>query len=95
MKTMDLMTINDDIKVKEPNSTDSLCHQVHFFTSNFCSKNNLSDQSSCLKECHRTQNLLHTLLQHWDVFDYKKEIIPSEPTETQTIGLYYFIDSLT
>ena len=63
---------------KCPNSADSKHHDVHIAERSAYLKSKFKiDQNPLWKKSDRKQRLLKILLQHWDVFDYYNERIPS------------------
>ena len=72
----------DTINNRHQHSADSKHHDVPIAERSAYLKSKLKiDQNPLLEEGDRKQRLLKILLQHWDVFDYYNERIPSARTD--------------
>ena len=72
------------LNIKHQNSSDSKHHDVPIAERSAYLKSKLKlDQNPLLEEGDRKQKLLKILLQHWDVFDYYNERIPSARTDVK------------
>ena len=72
------------LNIKHQNSSDSKHHDVPIAERSAYLKSKLKlDQNPLLEEGDRKQKLLNILLQHWDVFDYYNERIPSARTDVK------------
>ena len=72
------------LNIKHQNSSDSKHHDVPIAERSAYLKSKLKlDQNPLLEEGDRKQKLLNILLQHWDVFDYYNERIPSARTNVK------------
>ena len=72
----------DALNNKRQHSADSKHHDVPIAERSAYLKSKLKiDQNPLLEEDDRKQRLLKILLQHWDVFDYYNERIPSARTD--------------
>ena len=72
----------DTINNRHQHSADSKHHDVPISERSAYLKSKLKiDQNPLLEEGDRKQRLLKILLQHWDVFDYYNERIPSARTD--------------